>query len=102
MPAHRLEQINMIGTTDSSRFDSWTTTVRNRRDWGTLSFSYVLANSRAWGGQPVASYSGNGIAVTPEQQFADGEFGPTRIDERHRFVASATVQLPYQIQIAPI
>jgi len=102
MPANRLEQINMIGTTNSSKFDSWTTTVKHRRTWGALSMSYVLANSRAWGGQPVASYSGNGIAVTPEQQFADGEFGPTRIDERHRFVASATMDLPYGVQIAPI
>jgi hypothetical protein len=102
LPANRLEQINMIGTTNSSKFDSLTTTIKNRQPWGLMSLSYVLANSRSWGGQPVASYSGNGIAVTPEQQFADGEWGPTRIDERHRFVASATIDLPYQVQMAPI
>ena len=34
----------MIGTTNSSKFDSWTTTVKHRRTWGTLSMSYVLAN----------------------------------------------------------
>ena len=28
-----------------------------------VSLSYVLANSRAFGGQPTASYSGNGIAI---------------------------------------
>ena len=63
--AGRLAQINMIGTTNESKFDSWTTTVRGRTPRAMVSFSYVLANSRAWGGQPTASYSGNGIAITP-------------------------------------
>ena len=34
MPANRLEQINMIGTTNSSTFDSLTTTVKHRRTMG--------------------------------------------------------------------
>ena len=102
MPANRLEQINMVATNNSSKFDSLTTTLKNRRPWGTFSVSYVLANSRSWGGQPVASYSGNGIAITPEQQFAEGEWAPTRIDERHRLVASAAMDLKDGIQVAPI
>ena len=63
--------------------------------------SYVLAKSEAWGGQPTASYSGNAIAVTPEQQFADGEFGPTRHDDRHRLIASGVIELPGGFQLAP-
>jgi hypothetical protein len=98
----RVEQINMIGTTNSSRFDSWTTSLRGRLPWGQASISYVLANSRSWGGQPTASYSGNGIATTPENQFKAEEWGPTRIDERHRFVASGAFNLPYQVQLAPV
>ena len=100
--ANRLGQINMIGTTNSSRFDSWTTTLRGRMARSQFSLSYVLANSRAWGGQPVASYSGNGIAVTPEQQFAEGEFGPTRIDERHRVVANGTIDLGWDLQVSSV
>lgn len=100
--ANRLGQINMIGTTNRSRFDSLTTTLRGRTGGMLLSLSYVLGNSRSWGGQPVASYSGNGIAVTPEQQFAEGEFGPTRHDERHRIVASGVIDLPAGFQVAPI
>ena len=100
--ANRLGQINMIGTTNSSKFDSLTTTLRGRMARSMVSLSYVLANSRAWGGQPVASYSGNGIAVTPEQQFADGEFGPTRIDERHRIVASGTWDLRWDFQVSTV
>jgi hypothetical protein len=100
--ANRLGQINMIGTTNESRFDSWTTTLRARAGWGTGSISYVLANSRAWGGQPTASYSGNGIAITPEQQFQDPEWGPTRHDERHRVVASGVFSLPAGFQVSPV
>ena len=36
----------------------------------------------------MASYTGNGIATTPENQFKPEEFGPTRLDERHRVVLS--------------
>jgi hypothetical protein len=92
----------MIGTTNSSTFDSWTTTVRGNTGRVNLSASYILANSRAWGGQPVASYSGNGIAVTPEQQFQEQEWGPTRHDERHRIVGNAVFQIPGGFQLAPI
>ncbi|HEY9283414.1 MAG TPA: TonB-dependent receptor [Pyrinomonadaceae bacterium] len=101
-PANRLEQINMIGTTNRSLYDSWATTLRGRRRNMTFSASYVLASSRSWGGQPVASYTGNGIAVTPEIQFREEEFGPTRFDERHRIVASGVFELPYGFQLAPI
>jgi hypothetical protein len=98
----RLEQINMFSTNNRSLFDSWATTFKYRSNKMLFNASYVLANSRAWGGQPTASYSGNGIVVTPEQQFAEGEFGPTRMDERHRIVVSGVFNLPWQIQLSPI
>jgi hypothetical protein len=100
--AGRLAQINMIGTTNESRFDSLTTTIKGRTGRAHVSLSYVLANSRAWGGQPTASYSGNGIAITPDEQFLDSEWGPTRLDERHRIVGSGVIDLPYGFQFAPI
>ena len=102
-PANRIEQINMIGTTNRSLFDSWTTQLRGRIGRRTVfSLSYVLADSRAWGGQPVASYSGNGIAIDPRLQFNEEEFGPTRIDERHRVVFSGVFDLPWGVQVSPI
>jgi hypothetical protein len=67
-----------------------------------FSGSYVLASSRSWGGQPVASYSGNGIATTPENQFKPEEFGPTRLDERHRLVMSGVFNFRWGLQLAPI
>lgn len=102
MPANRLNQINMFSTNNRSLFDSLTTTLKYRSRNVILNAAYVLASSRAWGGQPTASYSGNGIAITPENQFKDGEFGPTRLDERHRFVVSGVLSLPYGFQLSPI
>lgn len=102
LPANRIEQINMIGTTNRSLFDSWTTTLRWRTRKHLFTGSYVLANSRSWGGQPVASYSGNGIATTPENQFKPEEFGPTRLDERHRIVLSGVFNFRWGLQLAPI
>ncbi len=102
LPANRLEQINMFTGTNRSFFDSWTTTLKGRFGRSTATVSYVLASSRSWGGQPTASYSGNGIAIDPENQFNEEEFGPTRLDERHRIVASAVLELPLNFQIAPI
>jgi hypothetical protein len=102
VPTARVEQINMIGTTNRSLFDSWTTQLRARLSQATFSISYILASSRSWGGQPVASYSGNGIQIAPDNQFKPEEFGPTRIDERHRIVASGVFDLTGGIQLSPI
>jgi hypothetical protein len=102
LPANRLEQINMFATTNRSLFDSWTNTLKYRSSKFLLNAAYVLASSRAWGGQPTASYSGNGIVVTPEQQFREEDFGPTRLDERHRFVLSGVFNLPWDIQLSPV
>jgi hypothetical protein len=102
LPVARLSQINMFTSTNRSLYDSWATTLRRRTRHTVFSASYILSNSRGWGGQPTASYSGNGIAITPENQFSPGEFGPTRIDERHRIVASGLFDLPHGFQISPI
>ncbi len=102
MPANRLNQINMFSTNNRSLFDSWTTTIKYRTQKMLLNAAYVLASSRSWGGQPTASYSGNGIAITMDQQFRPEEFGPTRLDERHRFVVSGVFNLPWDFQLAPI
>jgi Carboxypeptidase regulatory-like domain/TonB dependent receptor-like, beta-barrel len=100
--AGRLEQTNMFTSTNRSRFDSWTTTLRRRTRRTLFSASYVLSSAKSWGGLPTASYSGNGAAVTPEDQFRPDMFGPSRIDERHRIVMSGVFDVPYGFQLAPI
>src|ERR1019366_3187387 len=64
--------------------------------------SDVISWSRAWGGFPVASYGGSGLAITPEQQFQPNEFNYTNYDERNRFVASGVFNLPWAFQLSPI
>lgn len=102
LPAGRLNQINMFSTNNRSLFDSWTTTLKYRSPKVLFNAAYILASSRAWGGQPTASYSGNGIVITPDNQFKEGEFGPTRLDERHRIVLSGVINLPWDFQLSPI
>lgn len=102
LPANRLEQINMFSSTNRSLFDSWATSLKYHGHKALYTVSYVLSNSRAWGGQPTASYSGNGVAIAPENQFRANEFGPTRIDERHRLVFSGVFNVPWGFELAPI
>ena len=100
--AGRLEQTNMIGTTNRSRYDAWTTQIRKRFSHRTqFQASYVFSKSQSWGGRPTASYSGNGIATTPEIEFRPNEFGPTLNDERHRFVVSGLFEIPGGVHILP-
>jgi len=52
--------------------------------------------------QETSSYSGSGVNVTPEQEFAANEFSYTSFDERHRFTLSGVFQLPWGFEVAPL
>ncbi len=98
-----VEQTNMIGTTNRSRFDSLNVQVKKRFSRKYMfQASYVLSKSQSWGGRPTASYSGNGIAVIPERQFASDQYGPSIFDERHRFVFSGHFLLPWGFEVSPL
>lgn len=99
----RLSQINMIGSTNRSRYDGMTLQLKKRFSKSMMyQASYVLSKSQSWGGRPTASYSGNGVAITPDRQFLPGEYGPTIFDERNRFVFSGVFDLPFGIELSPI
>ena len=63
--------------------------------------SYTLSNAKAYGG-------GVGItgATAGPQDWdapnAPGEWGPVRVDERHRVVLFAVAELPFDIRVSPI
>ncbi len=100
---NRIGEIRLFTSTNRSRYDGVNFVLRKRFSRGFLMQAhYILAWSQSWGGRPLASYSGTGIRVTPEQQFAPGEFGPTIFDERHRFVWSGHFQLPAGFEISPV
>jgi len=99
----RLGLINDYGTENRSLYDGLNVSLKKRMSHNfTFQASYVLSWSRSWGGRPTSSYSGSGIAVTPEQQFQPGEFGPTIFDERHRFTLSGVFELPHGFELAPL
>lgn len=101
--AGRLGQIRTAASTNRSLFDS-VNFVLNKRMTHNFTFraSYVLSWSRAWGGQPVASYGGSYHTVTRENQFLPNNWGPTDNDERHRFVFGGVFNLRYGFELSPL
>ncbi len=101
--AGRLEQTNMIGTNNRSRSDNINVQMKKRFSRSFLfQVNYTAAWSNSWGGRPTSSYSTNSIAITPEAQFAPGEYGPTIFDERHRLVASGHFEFTHGIEVTPL
>jgi hypothetical protein len=101
--AGRLAQIYEYSTNNRSMYDGINFQLRKRMSKRVMfQTSYVLSWSRSWGGFPVASYGGSGLAVTPEQQFAPNEFKRTNFDERNRFTFSGLFDLPAGFQLSPI
>jgi len=101
--AGRFAQIYEYSTNNRSMYDGINIQLRKRISHRMMfQVSDVISWSRSWGGFPVASYGGSGLAVTPEQQFAPNEFARTNFDERNRFTFSGLFDLPGGFQLSPI
>ena len=101
--AGRFNKLYDYSTNNRSFYDAINLQVRKRMSKHFMfQASDVISWSRSWGGFPVASYGGSGLAITPEQQFQPNEFNYTNFDERNRFVASGVFQLPVGFQLSPI
>ena len=68
--------------------------------------NYTLAWARGMGGS--TDFTTQGGHVGPEEPdtlggdiYADYEWGPTSVDERHRVTVAGVVPLPYGIDVAP-
>jgi hypothetical protein len=100
--AGRFAQIYEYSTNNRSNYDGVDFQLRKRMTSRmTFQASYVLSWSNSWGGYPVASYGGSGLAVTPQQQFAPNEYARTNFDERNRVVISGVFRLPAGIELSP-
>ena len=64
-----------------------------------LNMSYVLSRALSYNGS-AASFGQT--ATDPSNIFSAHDFGPTPSDERHRWVTSGIVELPWGIRVAPI
>ena len=101
--AGRFAQMYDYSTNNRSLYDGINIQLRKRMSKRFMfQASDVVSWSRAWGGFPVASYGGSGLAVTPQQQFAPDEFNYTNFDERNRFVFSGVFNLPAGFSLNPI
>jgi hypothetical protein len=103
LTAGRFGQIYDYDTNNRSMYDGINFQLKKRMNKRFMfQASYVLSWSRSWGGFPVASYGGSGLAVDLYEQFNSNEFNRTYFDERNRFVGSGIFELPGKIEISPI
>ena len=101
--AGRFNKLYDYSTNNRSFYDGINLQIRKRMSKNFMfQANDVISWSRSWGGFPVASYGGSGLAITPQAQFLPNEFGYTNFDERNRFVVSGIVNLKWQFQLAPI
>jgi len=95
-----LGAINDATATGRSRYDGLNLSLRRRMaKHFSLTSTYTL--SRAVGYQGAAGSFGN-TSVIPTAPFRPQDFGDLPADERHRWVNSAVVDLPWGFQVAPI
>jgi hypothetical protein len=94
MPTNRLGAIAVTSSVNRSRYDGLNFVVRKRLSRGiTFNASYTLAKSQAYGG----------TALYDQFDYLNPrELGPTVQDERHRFVVSSVIDLPWGFQAAPV
>ncbi len=96
-----LSDVRVLSSNNRSRYDALTFKVQRRLPRATLQAHYTIAGAFAYGG----SIAARGAAPIPQDAFdpfADGEWGPTGTDERHRLVAMGVFEVGYGIQLSPI
>jgi hypothetical protein len=83
-----------------SRYDGMNVSYRKRMSRHfTVNTSYVLSQALGYNGGSAAF---SNAPTDLRSIFASHDFGPTTSDEKHRFVLSGIVDLPYGIKFAPI
>jgi hypothetical protein len=95
-----LGSITDFASVGRSRYDGLNLVYRRRLSKHFLmNTSYVFSKAQAYNG----SAANFGQASTdPSNIFAAHDFGPTPVDERHRWVTSGVVELPWGFRFAPI
>jgi hypothetical protein len=95
-----LGSITDFASVGRSRYDGLSFVYRRRLAKRlSMNTSYTLSRALAYNGS-AANFSQ--AATDPSNIFAAHDFGPTPVDERHRWVTSGVVELPWGIRFAPI
>ncbi|MCG3163797.1 MAG: hypothetical protein JMDDDDMK_05248 [Acidobacteria bacterium] len=96
----KLGRIDVESSVGRSRYDGLNISYRRRlSNRFSLNTNYVLSKAVAYNG---ASAAFRNRATNVDDIFAEYDFGPTPNDERHRWVVSGLIDLPWGIQFAPI
>jgi hypothetical protein len=100
-----LGAVTMYETNNLSKYDEIATQIIYHGSRVSLQASYTAMWARAFGGI-IAGALGGGqapkAAGNQDQPFINSEWGPAAIDERHRVVLSAVINLPKGFQVSPI
>jgi hypothetical protein len=99
--ANYLSDVRIYSSINKSEYDALTFKVQRRLPRTTLQAHYTLARAYAYGGS-IAARGGAPVPQDAFEPFADGEWGPTATDERHRLVAMGVFELAYGIQLSPV
>ncbi len=95
-----LGSITDFASIGRSRYDGLNFSYRRRLSRRfSVNTSYVFSKAVAYNGS--AANFGQG-ATDPSNIFAAHDFGPSPVDERHRWVTSGVIDLPWGIRIAPL
>jgi hypothetical protein len=96
-----LSAVNIFWAGNKSQYDAMTVKLERRLPRATLQAHYTLARAMAYGGVSMAR-GGAPAPMIYDQPLADGEWGPTGSDERHRVVAIGVFDLAWGFQVSPI
>ena len=99
--ANPFTRIRVAQSDGRSRYDAFTIAFRKRyANKFLLNAHYTLAKSQGWFG------GSQSFQLTAQNQFNKfdplADFGPTGEDERHRFVLSGVLDLPWGFQVSPV
>jgi hypothetical protein len=95
-----LSRIDDEASVGRSRYDAMNISYRRRMSRRiSINTNYVLSRALAYNGNAAAFRN---RATDVDNIFAAHDFGPTPNDERHRWVFSGIVDLPWGVRFAPI
>jgi len=96
-----LSDVRIYSSINKSEYDALTFKVQRRLPRATLQAHYTIARAYAFGGS-IAARGGAPVPQDAFDPFAEGEWGPTATDERHRLVAMGVFEVGYGIQLSPV
>jgi hypothetical protein len=102
----RLGPTQVLCSCNDGKYDAVDVHFERRLAQTALTVNYTLAWARGMGGSTDFTTQGGHagpeyLTTLGQDIYADYEWGPTQVDERHRVTMAGVVSLPFKIDIAP-